>query len=115
MEASIASILEIPESAVPDFGGDSEYLQNIARFLEPYGLYFVHQPANDPTLLTMFQQGNGIWSLVEGISPRGGRHACVAKDGKLVWDPHPEDGTGRGLRTIEYFGLFCAIEPKVPS
>lgn len=106
LEASIASLLEIPEAAVPDFGSDDTYLRNMAKFLKPYGLYYVQVSADNPALKMMFAANNDIWTTVEGISHRGRRHACVAKSGKLVWDPHPDDGTAKGLRIIENYGLL---------
>jgi len=57
MEAAIASILEIDESAVPDFGGDSEYLLNIAKFLNAFDLYYVRVTPTDPIIKTMFKIG----------------------------------------------------------
>jgi len=46
--------------------------------------------------------------MIEGKSPRGGLHAVVGRNGKIVHDPHPQDGTGRGLVRIDNFGLICA-------
>lgn len=114
MEACIASLLEIPESAVPDFGGDVVYLTNVAKFLKPFGLYYVKIDANNVTVQAAFASNGVIWSMIEGISHRGGRHACVAKNGKLFWDPHPQDGTPRGLKIVDHYGLLCASNPDLP-
>jgi hypothetical protein len=62
---------------------------------------------DDPMLKVMFRHGE-TYTTIEGISPRGGQHACVALNGRLIWDPHPEDQTGRGLVKAEVYGLLCA-------
>jgi hypothetical protein len=107
IEACFASILEIPESQVPDFGQDDVFLRNVQAFLKPYGLYYVQVPVNTPGIQQAFRGGK-IFHTIEGKSPRGGLHACVGESGKMVWDPHPQDGTGRGLVRIDCFGLLCA-------
>jgi hypothetical protein len=106
--ACIASILELPEDEVKDFDGYREYLQdeqclddywaNVQGFLAEHGLSYRRVPIDSA-------KPSG-YSTIEGISPRGGLHACVAYDGKLVYDPHPQDGTGRGLVEPRYYGLL---------
>lgn len=101
--ACIASLLELPEAAVPDFQGDGDegYWRAVQDFLADYGLQYRRVP--------MYKKPTG-YSTIEGVSPRGGLHACVAYDGELVWDPHPiEDGTGQGLVEPRYYGLFEPI------
>lgn len=99
--ACIASILEVPESRVPDFGAfgnDDCWWDDIQTWLGKAGLEYRRLPV-----------GSGKptgYSTIEGISPRGGLHACVAYDGELVHDPHPQDGTGRGLVEPRYYGVF---------
>lgn len=106
--ACVCSILELPQSQVPDFQAEGEsFLDQLAEFLAPLGLYYVQLDANDPALRVMFKHGV-IHTTIEGVSPRGGQHACVARNGVMVWDPHPFDGTGRGLAKVETYGLFCA-------
>lgn len=55
----------------------------------------------------MFSYGE-IWHTIEGLSPRGGQHAVVGNQGKMRFDPHPQDGTGRGLVDVDAYGLLCA-------
>jgi len=107
MSATLASILEIPIWEVPELGGDEEFLENIQKFLEPRGLYYVQVKPDDPVLETAFQRGE-VYHTVEGVSPRGGMHACVGLNGSILWDPHPNDGSGHGLVSVECFGLLCA-------
>jgi hypothetical protein len=99
--ACVASILEVPEDAVPDFGasgGDGAWWRDIQDWLGGAGYAYRRAPVDGARPVG--------WSTIEGISPRGGMHACVAKDGELVHDPHPQDGTGRGLVEPRYYGLF---------
>lgn len=107
LEACIASILNIAESDVPEFGGDDVYLHNIAEFLNAFGLYYCQAMPGDPVIQEMFRVGT-TYHLIEGMSPRGGLHACVGCNGQIIFDPHPQDGTGRGLVRIDCFGLLCA-------
>lgn len=109
LNACLASILEIPEAQVPDFGKDWE--ADVAKFLATFGLYYVQIPKDDSLLKVMFNPAHGeVWSTIEGISHRGGPHACVARNGELVWDPHPVglDGSQPGLKSVENYGLLCS-------
>lgn len=95
--ACLATLLDVPEASVPDFPDDDDYEASIDRFLSRWGLRYVRVPVGVPPV--------GL-HLVEGISPRGGMHAVVGRDGDIVWDPHPQDGTGRGLVRKHYYGLL---------
>jgi len=106
METSIACIMDIPESEVPDFGDDDVYLNKIATFLEPFGLYYVEVSPGNELINEVFKVGK-TYHLINGISPRKGPHAVVGCNGRIVWDPHPQDGTGRGLIRVDCFGLLC--------
>lgn len=103
MNACLASILEIPEKSVPDFS-DKDFEGDVNRFLADHGLSYERVPLDTPPI---------GWSTIEGISPRGGMHACVSYDGKLVHDPHPQDGTGRGLAEPKYYGLLTQLQGSV--
>jgi hypothetical protein len=97
---SLANILNDPN--VPEFGinvSEDQYWANVARYLARYGLKYERVP------ITKGLEPVG-WSTIEGVSPRGGLHACVALNGKLVWDPHPIDGTKHGLAKPMYYGLL---------
>lgn len=99
--ACIASILEVPEKRIPDFGasGDDEtWWADVQAWLNKAGYTYRRVPIDGTKPVG--------YSTIEGLSPRGGLHACVAKDGVLVHDPHPQDGTGRGLVEPRYYGLF---------
>jgi hypothetical protein len=94
--AALASILEcpIPEFDVPG----TDYWANVDEWLRSKGCSYHQEPiAAEPP------RG---WHTVEGISPRGGRHAVVGYNGWMVHDPHPQDGTGRGLARPERWGVL---------
>lgn len=106
--ACLASILNLPERAVTDFdkgeGGLDGYWGRVHDWLAERGLRYRRVPVDGA-------KPSG-WSTIEGVSPRGGLHACVAYDGELVHDPHPRDGTGRGLTEPRYYGLLEPIKGK---
>lgn len=99
--ACLAAIFELKESQVPDFS-DEEFFKEIDEYLATRGLKYTRRPITG-------SKPSG-YSTIEGISPRGGLHACVALNGELVHDPHPQDGTGRGLVEPRYYGL---LEPML--
>jgi hypothetical protein len=110
--AALASILNLAENQVPDFK-EANLDPAVNEFLSEYGLPYARRPATLPA-----PQG---YHVTEGVSPRGGQHAVVGRDGHFVHDPHPQDGTGRGLQKVERWGelLPDAVEPgrdtKTPS
>lgn len=99
--ACIASILELPESAVPDLDNTNE--KQVDRFLEPFNLVYRQFPAKG----VVTPMG---YYIVQGLSPRGGLHAVVGRNGRIVHDPHPQDGTGRGLVRVDSYGLLLRRE-----
>ena len=103
--AALASILEIPEASVPDFDRPigTDYWKNVASFLAKHGLKYSRVPLDTPPV---------GWGTIEGISPRGGNHACVSFNGELVHDPHKPDGTGNGLVEPKYYGLLTPLRKK---
>lgn len=102
LSACLASILEVPLQTVPDFAAetetDEEFLSAVDAWLAKKGLRYRQVALGDAAPVG--------WHTVEGLSPRGGQHACVAKNGALMWDPHPRDGTGRGLVRAERWGVL---------
>jgi len=99
--ACLASILDLPLEAVPEMSTDDQ-AERANDFLAGYGLSYRRAFIDG-------KKPDG-YSTIEGISPRGGMHACVAHDGELLWDPHPiEDGTGQGLVEPRYYGLLESI------
>ena len=102
VSACLASILELPLQLVPDFAAetdsDDEFFAAVDKWLAGKGLCYRHWPIGGLAPVG--------WHTIEGISPRGGQHAVVAQNGKPVWDPHPKDGTGRGLVKPRWYGML---------
>jgi len=53
---------------------------------------------------------NGLWHEISGNTSRSKDvyHAVVAKDGEVVFDPHPDN---TGITKISCHGFFIALEP----
>ena len=101
----LASLLNLEEKQVPDFK-EANLDPGVDKFLRQYGLRYEEVPINldDPTPLGLH--------LALGTSPRGGQHAVVAENGKLLHDPHPQDGTGRGLTDVKAYGLLLPLKGR---
>jgi len=97
--ASLASILNLREDQVPDFQAANQD-PGVDKFLSKYGLRYEEFPITPDNAPVGYH-------FILGVSPRGGEHAIVGKDGKPVWDPHPaSDGTGQGLVKPERYGVL---------
>lgn len=97
LETAIAAILE---TEVPDFGlsvSDEEHHLLLTEWLKAHGRRLRYYGTD------IRPRG---FHIIEGISSRGGRHAVVGFRGRMVHDPHPVDGTRRGLERVERFGLL---------
>lgn len=90
MRACIASLLDLPREAVPNFAqldadGEGNFWLLLAEFCRQHGYSFV-------TI-----QGRFVWAedviyhVISGPSPRikGGHHAVVGRNGQVFFDPHP--------------------------
>lgn len=99
--AALASILNLRESQVPDFPKANQD-PGVDKFLSKYGLRYEEFPITEDNAPVGYH-------FILGISPRGGEHAIVGKDGRGVWDPHPaSDGTGQGLVKPERYGVLVS-------
>ena len=99
--ACVASILEVPESSVPGY----EDTPDVYHWLERRGLQYAQAPIEGTPAPVGYH-------IIEGISPRGGQHAVVGLNGKTVHDPHPQDGTGRGLTKPERWGMLLPVKSE---
>lgn len=107
LRACVASIMELPIETVPNFveyeKGNAEYLEVLINFLKPYSL----KP------LTLWfadwnDEKNWIppgYHMIYGYSERGIKHAVVGYQGKVVFDPHPDE---TGLASIDSYTVFVA-------
>lgn len=96
----LATIFGLYEHDVPDWpraNEDSDVNRWLGRI---YGLRYIQIP-----IVPELPAPVGLHTI-EGTSPRGGQHAVVGYNGRMVWDPHPQDGTGRGLVKPRYWGLL---------
>ena len=99
--ACVASILEVPEASVPGYEDSPDVYQWLAK----RGLEYRQVPIEDRPAPVGYH-------IIEGISPRGGQHAVVGLNGKIVHDPHPQDNTGRGLVKPERWGMLLPLRGR---
>ncbi len=106
--ACMASLLELPLEAVPNFTSPDWY-QHWQEWLEPFNL----------TLLTFtIPDGGCAWlpsgyALLCAESPRGPwDHSVVCLDGKVVWDPNPQ--REQGLGKWKEWTLIAVLDPSRP-
>lgn len=100
MAACIASLLELPIDQVPN-PHTTTWWDDWQAWLKQRGLYLVEAIGAD-----WMPPG---WGILVGTSPRGDwQHACVALNGEIVHDPHP-DGGGVAQRTA--YDLLVPYDP----
>lgn len=110
--ATVAGLLKLPIEAIPQFAAtdDKSWQEQFNEWLRQFGLAWFPMAGDD--LAGECQQFGieGLWSEMSGKSPRFDvGHSCVAKDGRLAWDPHPSQF---GLeRPIWWHGVFLALRP----
>jgi hypothetical protein len=114
LTAVVASLLELPIDAVPDFvqdhvdhadenddAGDWHWWTRLHRFVVEQGHLMCYlSPVDNPTWKGSPENWfpvpePGEYYTVSGVSPRDSRihHIVIYRDGEMVWDPHP-DRTG---------------------
>lgn len=109
LQACIASILELDIHDVPHFAAHkgSDWFDRLNDWLLKRGLW---------ALVITGWDGDFIpfgYSIVCGTSRRGIRHSCVAYDGKVEFDPHPDD---TGLSEIDSYYLLVSTQiPVAPD
>lgn len=127
--ACVASIMEFPIHAVPDWPRlayrYNNWQSHIERWLNCYGKTYqtvYRKHAADTEIPASLQKpdvdgwlnSNGVrykeenppYYIVSGRSPRGSfNHSCIWYQGEIVHDPHPD---GTGLVTLAKWGV---IEP----
>jgi len=112
-QACMASILELPLDAVPDFMPFDDWTVRWNTWLRPMNLAIMHctLPQDPEEVQTFRQMCMPGYTIPSADSPRGDwMHAVVAFDGEVVWDPHPRRDMGLGAwREITY--LFV-IDPR---
>lgn len=81
-QAAVASLLDLPLNAVPNFMDAEFFWGAYHQFLNERGMTDILVP-NDREMPV------GIHYLAYGPAPRGVRHAVIMCDGNLAHDPHP--------------------------
>ena len=101
LQASLASVLEVPLDEVPDLAERDDFLEALNKWLrETYGVEVVCIPAGGWT-------PPGI-HLTGGLEPGGLEHIVVGRDGEMIHNPHPRGG---GLKEEKEHWLFVVVEP----
>ena len=106
LQACIASILELPLEAVPNFMEvDGDGWEKVYQdFLETKGLQVLYLDIDGIKKYGWSPRG---YHLIQGKSPRGDwDHVCVGFRGEIVHDPHPDGG---GLRTQDLYDVFVSM------
>lgn len=106
----LASVLEIEPEAVPHFtklhlDQYERWIEAINAFLRPRGLVYFEIQFGDGLPHYEDMLASVGYHFISGPSPRiaGAGHSCVAKAGKIVWDPHPsEAGLADGYRVYGF-------------
>lgn len=132
LTAVVASLLELPIEAVPNFvqdhvdhatgedddAGEWYWWTALHRFIAEHGhgmryLRNVEAPQPHPYSPDGFPDPEpGEYYTVSGISPRDPRihHIVIYRDGEMVWDPHP-DRTGVVSVDDQYHWSLRATSP----
>jgi len=102
LAASLASILELPLSEVPEFEDmfdNPDWFQFLMDWLEGLGF-------------TLLQWEGKTWlpgyCLATGTSERGPTHTVVYKGNSLAHDPHPSRS---GIKTIDSVWALLPLDP----
>ncbi len=106
--ACVASILELPLDAVPNFQS-RDWLDEWQEWLRPRNLgllHFGHREGDD----AFIPRG---YAILGADSPRGDwLHAVVTCDGVICWDPSPDHQNPVG--TWRDWTVFAVLDPTRP-
>lgn len=105
--ACLASILHVDIETVPN-DHTRKWRSVVNTWLRQYGLAMV-QASNDFDELCRDDDITDCWCIATGHTNRHPtvRHACVAKSGVIVWDPHPSRS---GLVSIDGYVLLLVLD-----
>jgi len=106
-QACVASIFELELDEVPDFvNNHKDWYRALELWtIANYMLFPIMMELKDGPPRLMGQSLYGHY-LISGQSPRGRRHMCVGKHGRVVHDPHPDE---TGLIKNEDVIIFAKI------
>ena len=102
LQASVASVLELPLDEVPNFMLEADLTTALGTFLAQFGMVSITLTASQ---VSRWRPSG--FHLIGGRSLRGDfNHSVVGYNGEVIHDPHPSGG---GLRTIDDYTLFVAL------
>lgn len=101
--ACIASILELPLEAVPNFCDHDDWRHHVNEWLQPRGLFYVDFRLDDGSWRIEHAVQYAGYHVISGPAERGLRHAVVGYKGNAVHDPHP---SGAMLLEDQEFGFL---------
>lgn len=111
LSAVLASLLHMPIASIPVFSDPVHWLKDMNAWLRPHGLAYLSFPAEGFDEMLVNFGIEGLHHEIAGMTTRFAdvAHACVAQDGRLVFDPHPSrDGLSAG---VDSHGIFIVLEP----
>jgi len=106
LAASLASLLELPLSEVPEFEdmmGKSDWFQALTDWLKELGFTLLEWREEAWTWLPGYY-------LANGISERGLSHTVVYKGDALAHDPHPSRS---GIKKVNAAWALLPIDPAM--
>jgi len=104
--ACIASLLELPLEAVPNFCLYDDWYHRVNKFLAPMGLCYIEMAIDSRGLYYSLIDSNTYYVLC-GKSPNYDcLHAVVAQGTEIVHDPNPSN---KGLLDRQEVGLIVHL------
>lgn len=95
-QAAVASILDLPLEAVPNFHHcEQGFWQGVKDFIRSRGYAMLVLRSDH---YNWWLSDSGVYYLAYGQSPRGVQHAVIYRHGKLAHDPHPSRA---GIASVE--------------
>lgn len=104
MAACIASLLELPLEAVPNFSEREDWFNYVDEFLEQFDLEWLQLKYSRSTELLL----RGYY-ILSGDSPNfdGVDHVVIGHNGEVVHDPNPDGKEMTEFSTIEVLIKRC--------
>lgn len=106
LQACVATVFHLPIEAVPHFVAFEWWPQAMTLWAYGRGLRVCG-------MTTDAIPGGplGRSYIVGGTSPRGVSHVVVARNGEVVWDPHPSRDGLVSVRDVTWFDPLAEGEP----
>ena len=112
-QAALASLLEMPLSAVPDFCNlyedDWDIQEN--KWLIAHGLFSLHARLDDDSSLEWFTDHVPAIVSVKSLTTAGALHSVIYHKGHVVHDPHPSQVHRWRDVEITGFDIIAVLHP----